>query len=93
MRRLVPGLSGLLVRNDGLIQSVFGSALAAEQKKDRQANYSQIDPRRGIANIPVIQCALLIVCHQISAIDLRPAGNAGASRQTQLAVRRLIALT
>jgi hypothetical protein len=51
---------------------------------------AQVQPKRRVTHIPFVEGTLLLVGNQVAAIDLSPAGDAGADRKSDVHVLRLI---
>ena len=74
----------------GLADSLFKPALTGEQECQREQRDAQIEPERGVPDVPIIERALFLGRYEVAAIDLRPAGNSRADHEPQVAVLRLI---
>ena len=54
-------------------------------------NDAQIQPQRGIADVPLVERIFLLGAQQFAAVDLSPAGDSWANRQSNGGVGGLIA--
>jgi len=72
-----------LLQERGLLHRLLAAAFTSEQEHQRVERDAQIEPERGVMHIPIVECAFFLCGDKIAAVDLRPAGNAGAHNKTQ----------